>query len=248
MIERSNEDSEFARTNFLSDKYFRQNCYLLRKTGLDLQILTWNCQCNWDNPNGWKRPITVEGYLLRGFSTGYTVNTMSDGTLGKCVIHMIKCARFNEKNYWRMASVDVPPGWMSADVIPMYSSAPYETFIKSYYKSMWLIGGDIGFDCKKAPMIIGLTVEIVENYNSTRWITRLMCLWRAQPTVWIFVNCRTPWTKTTWTHIAARGFPLATPVRVSADLPIVTLKVTDWGFRSMPIWGSVKLAQSRIGM
>jgi len=57
----------------------------------------------------------------------------------------------------------------------------------------------------------------LEKYNSGRWITRLVCRWRAQPTVWTNVNCRTPWTSTSWTHIAALGLPLATSVRVSAD-------------------------------
>lgn len=42
--------------------------------------------------------------------------------------------------------------------------------------------------------------------NSKRWITRLVRRWRAQPTAWINVNCRTPWTSTSWTHIAAMVF------------------------------------------
>lgn len=40
------------------------------------------------------------------------------------------------------------------------------------------------------------------NY-SKQWITWLVGRWRAQPTAWINVNCRTPWTSTSWTHIAA---------------------------------------------
>ena len=43
--------------------------------------------------------------------------------------------------------------------------------------------------------------------NSERWITRLVRRWRAQPTAWISVNCRISWTSTSWTHIAASGFP-----------------------------------------
>ena len=43
-----------------------------------------------------------------------------------------------------------------------------------------------------------------KNY-SRRWITRLVCRWRAQPAAWINVNCRTHWTSISWTHIAAWG-------------------------------------------
>jgi len=49
-------------------------------------------------------------------------------------------------------------------------------------------------------------VTCIKN-NSERWITRLVRRWRAQPTAWISVNCRTPWTSTSWTHIAASGQP-----------------------------------------
>ena len=46
-----------------------------------------------------------------------------------------------------------------------------------------------------------------QNYQE-RWITRLVCRWRAQLTAWINVNCRTHWTSTSWTHIAVIGLPV----------------------------------------
>jgi len=36
-----------------------------------------------------------------------------------------------------------------------------------------------------------------------------VCRWRAQLIAWFNVNCRTLWTSTTWTHIAAIGLPMA---------------------------------------
>ena len=42
-------------------------------------------------------------------------------------------------------------------------------------------------------------------YNSKRWITRLVGRWRTQPAALINVNCRTHWSSTLWTHIAALG-------------------------------------------
>lgn len=60
-------------------------------------------------------------------------------------------------------------------------------------------------------------VAMTRDKNSERWITRLVCRWRAQPAVWINVNCRTLWTSTSWTHIAATISVVATPVRGSAS-------------------------------
>lgn len=69
----------------------------------------------------------------------------------------------------------------------------------------------------------------VYKYNCMRWITRLVCRWRVQPTVWINVNRRLLWTSTSWTHIAAIGLPVATSVRASAYKLSLCVISSGWG-------------------
>lgn len=47
------------------------------------------------------------------------------------------------------------------------------------------------------------------HYYFERWITRIVYRWRAQQNAIFNVNCRTPWTSISWTHIAAIGSPVA---------------------------------------
>lgn len=79
-----------------------------------------------------------------------------------------------------------------------------------------------------------LDVGSEQNKNFEWWITRLVYRGRAKQTLWFIVNCRTLWSSTSWTHIAAIGYTVAPFVWGSVDTSIVT-------FVSGGLWGVMVL-------
>lgn len=135
------------------------------------------------------------------------------------------CARSNEGSCYSFRLVQHVINMLAHDPAPPIISSFVETsFLNCHYKefySFWSLVSassscdqNLSFEMNIARSICS---KITRDKNSERWITRLVCRWRAQPAVWINVNCRTLWTSTSWTHIAATISVVATPVRGSAS-------------------------------